>query len=986
MLAAVQDAGQFHHDVSGIGNSIRAYCLAKLGQTDEAKGILEVAIGRNTLAVNHAIRSVGLMELGEADPARNEMANALRRGITRSERFFTATLADCFDLYVDQAKQDDILYISRKSGHSFRRFMLDAGSIKDHSTFVNAWNRWLANLPISALNSDDSAHAHFLRSHRMSLLLRDSRRLECIHDALALFTDIHDRGHIDDLSRETCYRLVSTLCQSQLPEEATIVLSLVISNLPISSPLLTEIAKMYAKTHAKDDGTIERLWEAGQLGSKKSETDRIAMASIRAAKGDLPGVVKLFEGTPEPKIPSRHLGRYRAYLRAAINSRNLPAAEHYLSSIIKLRSDHKSFNSVLRMAVNMDEPHRALALFSQFQEAGHTPDLIAHTTLIGMHARRGESDLADLLFDSMIEDKGIEPDATAWAALINAHLEAGNWDGVGERYERMPDEYRKHGDIVSISMKVLVLKGSPLSQVLNLFRTLEHPSPYHWSLMVQSASDHDDIRLMETLFREMESLGEASDTAYKPNVYVYSMLLHAYLKANEAEQSRDIYDEMLQKGIVPSSVTYSMIISSYANGTAHGSLQRAEEFAMSIHRLSRTSEDGATVSIDKGKRRRASPVENLLSPLVVAAGRAGNLQQAAENFEMIKKAGEPSIPMYSRYLDVWRKANEPSMVMKIWAEIFALGCRTISITPASKSKSKSRRSRSSEANVNDAHSTSSPLIPKRQPENALAIPLSIVLITLGRDNRLLDIRRVWDEVRNAGFGFDAANFNQLAVSLAQSGDVEGAFDVVENVLLDPSVTSQATGLGNFTPGASIPFDKRSTIPDATEPAFRPPNRRYESMSTIDSAQSSSLPIAGHLSSLLVDSTWRPNFRTLLTLDSVVYQLESNPDNRAWMGLVTTEEADDDPDGEFYGDGGDDTANTTAAGEKHGEVEVGVDSERGGVVALPGFGTYVRDPSDGRPKRTSARGLLMKLNRKYSKAMALVMFHRKKMNDKRRRNR
>ena len=45
--------------------------------------------------------------------------------------------------------------------------------------------------------------------------------------------------------------------------------------------------------------------------------------------------------------------------------------------------------------------------------------------------------------------------------------------------------------------------------------------------------------------------------------------------------------------------------------------------------------------------------------------------------------------------------------------------------------------------------------------------------------------------------------------------------------------------------------------------------------------------------------------------------------------------------------------------------------------LHSFDNCVRDADTGKPKKTSAKGLLMKLNRKYAKAMALVMFHRKK---------
>jgi hypothetical protein len=59
-----------------------------------------------------------------------------------------------------------------------------------------------------------------------------------------------------------------------------------------------------------------------------------------------------------------------------------------------------------------------------------------------------------------------------------------------------------------------------------------------------------------------------------------------------------------------------------------------------------------------------------------------------------------------------------------------------------------------------------------------------------------------------------------------------------------------------------------------------------------------------------------------------------------------------------------------------EAEEDIEGD-GSPVELREFATCVRDSNTGQPKKTTAKGLLMKLNRKYSKAMALVMFHRRK---------
>jgi pentatricopeptide repeat protein len=467
----------------------------------------------------------------------------------------------------------------------------------------------------------------------------------------------------------------------------------------------------------------------------------------------------------------------------------------------------------------------------------------------------------------------------------------------------------------------MVLKASPFSPVLSMFRDIEKPTAYHWALVLQSASDNRDLEATDALFHEMRSLSEQSTEAVKPTVYTWSILLHAYLRTHDAKRSQAVYDDMLASGIIPSSVTYSMIIRSYAGGGQSSTLERAEAFAMSIHRMINDPNTSSKILEEHGSRGQVH--ENLFSPLVVAAGQAGNPNLAGEYFDRVAEKETPSIPLFTQYLDAWRKAGDLHMVRSIWAELFALACRTVATGPT----------------IPDRRSS-----PTRTPDNALCIPLSIVLITYGKEKRLLDIKETWESVRKAGFGFDVGNFNHLAVSLAQSGDVEGAFDVVENVLLE---SDEAVGV--------IP--RRESTPNATDPASRPPNRRAEQQSAnYDTLQRELDPfMLGLTMNAKSDTIWRPHFHTIATLDSLVSQLEDSRTGgpyRAWMGALAEE---GEEDGDLEGDG---------AGE-------------GSVVMLNEFGTYVKDPNNGQPKKTSSKGILTRLNRKYSKAMALVMFHRRK---------
>jgi len=919
MLAAIHDAGPstFHRDIPDFGNVIQAYCLVELGQLDEARRILSTLTSRSEMAVVHAIKALVQLRLGERQGATDQMVKAIRRGVTRSGFWMTGACLESVKLYLQQASPEEAIEVMRKGGDDFLRLFSDRTRQDSLPRLSQIWTEWLATLPASV----STAHSTYdgLRVQRIHFSIIASFP-ERSREALELF--INMRNHED--ARQHVLRHVKTsdamslfkhLVEIEQVQAAMFVLNEIRQTRTLSRDHISNC--LYRLSLSKSDATkeMEETWTLLNATAEPTSSECLSIARLRSTRGDLTGTIEAFANLINLDAATGHR-KNRLLLRAAVQGAYVDEALQYLELVVQYKPEIQSFNPVLEMLIRVKRDDRALALFqtvSNLLPANKGPNNHTYTSIVGIYSRRRDLRAVENILQTMMA-ANVDPDAATWSAMLNAHVESGDWVGVVRRWEAIPEEHKRADSVVATGMKAMVLQSLSFSRVLAVFRSIEQPTTRHWSLVMQSASDHQNWEAMEGLFQEMQAASQQSPEAANPSVYTWSIVLHAYLRAGHVKRSRAIYDEMLSAGIIPSSVTYSMIIKSYAADGQPGTLQRAQDFAMSIYRLANLPDAASRFAAETGARGRLH--ENLLSPLVIAAGQAGQPELAGEYFDLVAEKAEPSLPLYTQYLDAWRKAGDLHMVKSIWAELFALACRTV----ASRPSLSTRRS------------------PTRTPENALCIPLSIVLITLGKQKRLLDIKETWNAVRTAGFGFDVGNFNHLAVSLARSGDVEGAFDVVENVLIesDQIIEEEST--------------LQASIPDATDPSFRPPNRRLENLSVDSTADPVDMPEPMNVlePTMANDALWAPHFHTIATLDTLISQLESSETSRAWLGLMSEEtEAEEDSEGE------------------------------GSPVELKEFGTCVRDPNTGQPKKTTAKGLLMKLNRKYAKAMALVMFHRKK---------
>ena len=638
-------------------------------------------------------------------------------------------------------------------------------------------------------------------------------------------------------------------------------------------------------------------------------------------------------------------------LSAHLEAGNIGEAERYLEMINAIEPAVHAFNRILTYHARSANLESAIDVFDRIYRVGLQPNLESFTTLISLFANRRDSVNAENIYQAMIES-GIEPDAICLAAVMNAQIEAGDWSAAADRWSRLPAKLQNNRDILTLMLKASVLLSSPLVSTTQLFRNIDKPPPHAWSLIIQSACDSGDMVSARDLYEEMDAKVSRDPSALGINAYVFTILLHGYLRVEDGQSAREVFNEMRRRGIVPSSITYGVVIRSFATLEGAQSIERAEQFAMAILKQSR---DGL---LSETSRSRGKTKENLMGPLITQASRNKQVERAQTLFNMATEDHPPSLPMYTKLLDAYRRGGDVDSVLSVWNKIYAAAMQTTS----------------------NHHGTALNISrPSKSQSNILCIPLSIAMDALSSVGRFLDIQEIWSKVQQAGFGFDSANCNHYAVALARTGDVEGAFNVVENILLPRSDEVERRRHANMRHETDLPLldavsDSLSdpdvaTVPVAdfpVDPAMKPPNRREENryerpMATERDQQSGSSirpPTQESLINMLKrwrpnDITWKPSLLTIAVLEHAYSQIQGR--SGVLVGIGADDEGESGLDGGVAGEGG----------------------NEGGTINLTDFGGVTLKDHRGETRKTTPALFLARLNRKYARAVALVMFHRKK---------
>src|SRR5258708_10627496 len=239
--------------------------------------------------------------------------------------------------------------------------------------------------------------------------------------------------------------------------------------------------------------------------------------------------------------------------------------------------------------------HDMLRAFASSQNAGASVKVLQHMqvidakkgvetyrTLMWMMLDRRDPLNAERVFRAAIQD-GIKLDIRLVQLLVQCHVNAGSWKGVIRTFDwiRTLDhrEIRLDVEIYNVALQAYVSLGTPYSHVAKLFTTLIKKNKlkpnwktYEW--LIISACDSGELDAAAEIFLRMEE--EMHHFHHYRPIFALSAIMDGFLRAGETGKAKEIYDDIVKRGLKPTAFSYSLIARSYTHTLKKEQLEQAE--------------------------------------------------------------------------------------------------------------------------------------------------------------------------------------------------------------------------------------------------------------------------------------------------------------------------------------------------------------------------------------------------------------------------
>lgn len=722
-------------------------------------------------------------------------------------------------------------------------------------------------------------------------------------EALAVYEELEKQGI--HLPFHLCHELLRALVKRRLYTQANAIYA---SMEPIHG---TDAEKrsylqtgLYLHAHQGDvDGAEECFSRLSSVGNIRPE-DMALIMHASAENGDTKRVLELFDNFfqqeyPGPTRVEPNVYHFSTVIYAYARRDDFDGMSEWFSRMISsgFTPNTTVYNIVMNSFAERGEVEGMHALLEQMRSRHIPPNLVTYTTMIKVLAQRRDVLAAEALYKSMIRE-GIEPDTIVVSTLMNAHVEAGSWKGVVRVFDFLrttPTKRLRLGThVFNNLLKAYVLIGAPLEIVTDLFQRFESvgmkPTVHTFALLVQSACDAGRMDVAAKLFAEVEYLADDWRTNIRIDVYILTIIMAGYLRLGKKKEARAVYDEMQERGIKPTAITYGTIIKAYANTRTEESIRIAQEFLTSL-----ISGPEKKSRWDKRTGGRLSALSAIYTPLMNAYVQRLNAEEVERLYsQYLDGDQEPTIETLTLLLDLYRRLGEIDKVHEVWPQILELALA---------------RSATVDSFL-DPRDTQSVLFATQRRGDLLCVPLSIYIDAVSTAGQHIEIAHTWNFLRQEGFQFDAHNWNHLVVALVRAGQPERAFEVLEKVILPYQVQARTitrTRSENIT--SPLLYENESDIKEKLEEplvnhALRDSQHRSRIVKrlrrrTLEPGELDDFVHELHLMQQIspVWNVWRPHGITLSLLARVLDRLHSGrpikaTKNRTESGETQTNLEDD----------------------------------------------------------------------------------------------
>jgi pentatricopeptide repeat-containing protein PET309 len=641
-----------------------------------------------------------------------------------------------------------------------------------------------------------------------TLLIRFLIRRRVPEDALAVYREMK-RQSVDIILPLKLW-LVRALVHGHAFEQANILFSEISASAPFGHE--NELFLATALHLFACQGDITRSEAAFKALEDKNMADYRAIGLrllAHAHNGDVETVVRYFHDhfPRDTGIGVRpDIFHYTAVLMAHAKACDSSGLNKWLGNMIAdgVKPDRHVYNILLEDCVRRGMFEDVASIIEEMRILRLPPLAEAYTTIISALAKRGDPIMAETFYKKALRE-GIKPDRQMVATLMTAHSAVGSWKGVIRAFDYLTSSDDRHLrpriDVYNILLQAYVLAGSPFEVVSDVFQKMEQsgvrPTAHTFSILIKSACDSGQMDVAMRVFMELDSLSQKWETGFKVNVYALTILMAGYLRLGNRLKAKGIYDEMVFRGITPSSLTYSSILRAYISEDRQENIQLASDFMKSLMESPDQSQKWLLTSYS-----RFSGFENIYSPLMTLFARKANPEQVEELMDdMVRAGGERTLATLTLLLNAYRNVGNVDECRRVWDEILPITLHFL--------------------RTGELLGDSDPDLPRpdlQRKANIICVPLSIHMDALSAGGAHAEVADLWRTVREHGFALDSHNWNHLIVVLVRAGEIERAFQILERVII-PSFQHQPrnhpTAPREMAPPTPLSYDDVPSPPQKT---------------------------------------------------------------------------------------------------------------------------------------------------------------------------
>ena len=425
---------------------------------------------------------------------------------------------------------------------------------------------------------------------------------------------------------------------------------------------------LYLAANLGNSKQAQALFDKLKARGEVDELDIRSLLLLYAKRGHVREILRVFDeyfpkNAEKQRLNTPHAHHYSFALLAHERAGDFDGVITWLEDMQRSgwQPNHYNFISVIRAYISKNNDLQGLSnVFSKMRKMGAKPDLAIYSILLRDLADRKDAESAEFLYKMACED-GFIPNVQMTRILIENFVASGSLAGATRVFDYLILQPRIRENLPLETYNLLIeahfSMGAPFSVVSRLFFELKTmklvPDRFSYSLLVSSACDAGQLTQARDIFYEMVRVEEADPSVSVISAHVLEKLMSAFLRGGNRAQAKEIYDEMIKRGIQPSSNDYLEIKSYQKEGTPE-SLRIADEFIDRLDSISKEDRES-----DKGESEGKPDLVQLFGPLLHHYALQGNVEECERLYgKYVEDGGKPTIDMHGYLLEAYRRSKQ----------------------------------------------------------------------------------------------------------------------------------------------------------------------------------------------------------------------------------------------------------------------------------------------------------------------------------------